>query len=87
MIETDGMTKSIQVLYFAILREQRGASRETRTTAAGTVAELYEELRGQHGLRFPAEHLRAAINDEFTPWTTPLKPGDVVAFIPPVAGG
>ena len=27
------------------------------------------------------------INDAFQPWDTPLKPGDNVVFIPPVAGG
>lgn len=81
------MTKPIQILYFAILREQRGLSQESMATDSGTIAELYEELRLKHGLRFPAMHLRAAINDEFMPWTSLLKPGDVVAFIPPVAGG
>jgi molybdopterin converting factor small subunit len=31
--------------------------------------------------------LRVAINSEFGDWTAPLKDGDAVVFIPPVAGG
>ncbi len=87
MAKAAEMIKSIQVLYFAILREQRGLSRESLATAVGTVGELYDELRGKHGFTLGGEHLRAAINDEFMPWNAPLKSGDVVTFIPPVAGG
>jgi molybdopterin converting factor small subunit len=31
--------------------------------------------------------LRVAINAEFGEWSQPLKAGDAVVFIPPVAGG
>jgi len=27
------------------------------------------------------------VNDEFCDWETPLRDGDLVVFIPPVAGG
>jgi molybdopterin converting factor subunit 1 len=81
------MTKSVRVQYFAILREQRGEARETVSTGANTAGELYEELRARHGFTLPAERLRAAVNDEFAPWTAALRDGDTLVFLPPVAGG
>jgi molybdopterin converting factor small subunit len=81
------MTKNVRVQYFAILREQRGLAAETVPTQAETLGDLYAELRGRHGFSLPAERLRAAVNDEFSPWTTAVGEGDLVVFIPPVAGG
>jgi sulfur-carrier protein len=81
------MMKSVRVQYFAILREQRGEARETVSTGANTAGELYEELRARHGFTLPAERLRAAVNDEFAPWTAALRDGDTLVFLPPVAGG
>lgn len=76
----------IRVEYFAVLREHVGRAREEVVTEASTVADLYAELDGRH--RFPAVgRLKVAINDEFRDWTTPLREGDTVVFIPPVAGG
>lgn len=79
--------KSVQIQYFAVLREQAGRSRETLATAASTAADLYEELRERHGLRLPRSMLRVAINEEFADWSRVLADGDQVVFIPPVAGG
>jgi molybdopterin converting factor small subunit len=31
--------------------------------------------------------LKVAVNSEFSDWSRPLKAGDAVVFIPPVAGG
>jgi molybdopterin synthase sulfur carrier subunit len=81
------MTKNIHVQYFAILREQRGLGQEKLTTTAATAADLYAELRARHGFTLPAERLRVAVNDEFALWTVPLREGDALVFIPPVAGG
>jgi molybdopterin converting factor subunit 1 len=81
------MMKSVRVQYFAILREERGQARETVSTGANTAGELYEELRARHGFTLPAERLRAAVNDEFAPWTAALRDGDTLVFLPPVAGG
>jgi molybdopterin converting factor small subunit len=79
--------KTVRVRYFAILREQRGLDEEAFTTAASTAAEIYGELRAIHGFTLPAARLRVAINDAFEPWETTVGEGDVVVFIPPVAGG
>jgi sulfur-carrier protein len=79
--------KNIHVCYYAVLREARGHAEDAVTTNAGTAHELYEELRKQHGFRWPSEKLKVSINDEITNWATVLKSGDEVAFLPPVAGG
>ena len=79
--------KTLRVQYFALLREQRGLSRETLATDAADAAALYAELRVRHGFTLPPERLRAAVNGEFAAWPAPLKDGDEIVFIPPVAGG
>lgn len=81
------MNKTISVHYFAILREQRGLSQEQVVTAAATPAALYEELRTRHNFTLPAERIRAAVNDAFVDAMAPLRDGDRLVFIPPVAGG
>ena len=78
---------TVDVQYYAVLREQAGRSHERVTTAAVTVADLYEELRQLHGLGLARAQLRVAINDEFAEWHAPLVNGARVVFIPPVAGG
>ncbi len=77
----------VQVKFFAVLREQAGVSTLECTTAARTSAELYRELQAKHGLQFPADLLRVAINERYVAMDTPLQSGDRVVFIPPVAGG
>jgi len=79
--------KSVTLEHFAIFREVRQRDRESVSTAARTVAELYQDLRRLHDLPLPIEALRVAINDEFAPWEYELQDGDRVAFIAPVAGG
>jgi molybdopterin-guanine dinucleotide biosynthesis protein A len=77
----------IRVQYFALLREQAGRSAETLATRARTPRELYVELSARYPFTLPAEMLRVAVNAEFGEWSQPLKAGDSVVFIPPVAGG
>jgi molybdopterin-guanine dinucleotide biosynthesis protein A len=79
--------KTVRVQYYAILREQAGRSDETLDTSAGTPAELYAELRQRHPFQLGPAQLKVALNSEFSDWQTPLKHGDTVVFIPPVAGG
>lgn len=81
------MTRTVHVQYFAVLREQAGRGNETLATGSRTAAELYEELRGRHGLSLPAAMLKVAVNEEFAAWDRPLADGDRVVYIPPVAGG
>ena len=77
----------LRLQYFASLRERRGLSREEVVTTAATPAGLYQELSSRHGFALPLTRLRVAVNGEFAELAHPLKDGDEVAFIPPVAGG
>jgi sulfur-carrier protein len=77
----------LQITYFAILREQRGAATETIETSASTARALYAELQAKHRFSLPAERLRIAIDGEFASWDAPLRDGQQLALIPPVAGG
>lgn len=77
----------LHIQYFAILREQRGATEETLETSASTPTTVYQELRAKHGFTLPAERVRAAVNDEFVAADATLRDGDRIVFIPPVAGG
>jgi molybdopterin-guanine dinucleotide biosynthesis protein A len=79
--------KEIRVQYYALLREQAGRSTESLSTRARTPRELYAELAVKYPFTLPAEMLRVAVNAEFGDWSQPLKAGDAVVFIPPVAGG
>jgi molybdopterin converting factor subunit 1 len=81
------VTHTIQVQYFAALREQAGRGSETLVTASRTAADLYDELRNLRNLALPRSMLKVAVNEEFAGWDHPLADGDRVVFIPPVAGG
>lgn len=78
---------TVHLRYFALLREQRGLATETLQTNETDAAALYETLRTRHGFTLPHDRLRAAVNGEFVPWPAPLRDGDELVFIPPVAGG
>jgi molybdopterin-guanine dinucleotide biosynthesis protein A len=80
-------SREIRVQYYALLREQAGRSNETLVTRARTPRELYTELAAKYPFTLPAEMLRVAVNAEFGDWAQPLRAGDAVVFIPPVAGG
>jgi len=79
--------QSLRIQYFALLREQAGRSEETLRSAARDARELYTELQTLRRLQLRPEQLRVAVNDEFADWARPLREGDRVAFLPPVAGG
>ena len=76
----------IHIEYFAVLREHVGRAVEELATEAATVGDLYAELDRRYA--FPAiGRVKVAINDEFRDWSTPVRDGDFIVFIPPVAGG
>ncbi len=83
----DAAPREIRVQYYALLREQAGRRDESVVTAAGTPGELFRELSNRHHFTLLPEMLKVAVNAEFRDWTHPLASGDVVVFIPPVAGG
>lgn len=81
------MADAVRVQYYAILREQRGASAEEVTSSGESAGALYTRLAEAHGFTLPASVVRVAVNGEFAEWDRTVRPGDTVVFIPPVAGG
>jgi molybdopterin synthase sulfur carrier subunit len=83
----------VTILYFASLRESLGCSREQVALAGGTatVSSLLEQLRNRSvpwaEAFAPGKRWRVAVNQQMADAATPLKPGDEVAFFPPVTGG
>ena len=82
---------TIKVLYFASLREQVGTPGEDLDASPTTVAGLRTLLMARGGAWRSAlaqgKALRVAVNQEMAQPTTPVKPGDEIAFFPPVTGG
>jgi molybdopterin synthase sulfur carrier subunit len=77
----------VNLQYYAQLREQAGMGSEQVNTAATSLRELYEELRARKGFSLAADALKVAVNAQFSAWDRPLRDGDTIVFIPPVAGG
>lgn len=80
----------IQLLYFAAVRDLVGVPEETRELPASvvTVGALSTHLAAVHPtLAGRLDAVRFARNEEFARDTDPLADGDVIALIPPVAGG
>ncbi len=82
---------TLEILYFAWLRERIGLSRETVTTDATTVAELVAELRGReerYALAFSdMSAVRVALDQDLSEFDAPLAGVREVAFFPPMTGG
>jgi molybdopterin synthase sulfur carrier subunit len=89
----DSQITTIQVLYFARLREAFGCEREqvALPEAVADVAGLTAWLRrrGEAWERelAPNKPVRIAVNQDMAAADTPVKDGDEVAFFPPVTGG
>jgi molybdopterin synthase sulfur carrier subunit len=84
---------TVQVLYFARLREAFGCDRESVELpgSVGTVAELTAWLRNRgevwaHELA-AGKPVRVAVNQDIADASTPVRGGDEIAFFPPVTGG
>ncbi|MFN8219653.1 MAG: MoaD/ThiS family protein [Fimbriimonadales bacterium] len=78
---------TITVRYFAALREQRGLSAETLDLSMDTPAAIYGELRRTGAVTLPIELVRFAVNGAYVDSQQPLRDGDELVLIPPVAGG
>jgi MoaE-MoaD fusion protein len=79
----------VRILYFAVVRERLGRDAEELELAAGTTAAAaWRELERLHPeLGALKSVVRLAINEEFAGEDRVLAEGDVIALIPPVAGG
>ena len=83
---------NIKVLFFAGLREALGVGSESLALPAGigTVGALRDHLaaRGEAWSALATtKNLRAAVNQQMVGPDAAVKPGDEIAFFPPVTGG
>jgi molybdopterin synthase sulfur carrier subunit len=83
----------MKILYFAWLRTKTGIASEQVSPPAEvtTVGELMQWLAGRRpgfaaALAAPGV-VRAAVNQDYAEASDPVRPGDEVAFFPPVTGG
>jgi molybdopterin synthase sulfur carrier subunit len=84
-----GALVSVQALFFAAYRDLLGTSSlSVHLPEGATVADLVRELRGRGAPWNALPHEPAiAVNRAYALHSEPLRAGDEVAFIPPVAGG
>lgn len=82
---------TLDILYFAWLRERIGAPRERVTTEATTVRELIAELAAIDDRHAAAladlGAVRVAVDQALTDLDAPLAGAREVAFFPPMTGG
>jgi molybdopterin converting factor subunit 1 len=83
----------LTILYFAWLRERTGMSQESLTlpaairTVGDLIAWLTERSPGHARAFANRRTVRCAVNQDFAGPDAPVRPGDEVAFFPPVTGG
>lgn len=79
---------NIKIKYFASLREKSQKSEDIlELSAQKNLSEIYEQLRDKYNFPLTADEIKFAVNNEYVEAEYQLKEHDVVAFIPPVAGG
>jgi molybdopterin converting factor subunit 1 len=86
----DRLVMQIVVLYFGALRERFGGVREEKVVVHDgvTLERFVDRLCELHpGLADVRGHVKVAVNEDFASPDRSLADGDVVALIPPVAGG
>ena len=79
----------VTVRLFARLREITGKAELSRDMPDGSDARaLWNALTREYaGLAPYGGSISCAVNEEYAKFTTQLKDGDQVAFLPPVSGG
>ncbi len=79
---------TLTVLYFAGARDASGRASESIHVEARTVGEVLDALCARYPvLAARRGALRLARNEVFAHLSEPVGEGDVIAVIPPVAGG
>ena len=82
---------TLDILYFAWVRERIGTSKETVDTKAATVAELLRELQGREERYAIAlsdlSAVRVAVDQTLVDMDAPLVNAREVAIFPPMTGG
>lgn len=78
---------SINVHYFALLREKAGVDIENMVFEDMSYGDLYRRLAVKYNFGLPPEMIQVAVNDEFCSMQEKISVGAKIVFIPPVAGG
>jgi molybdopterin synthase sulfur carrier subunit len=81
---------SVRILYFAGLRDAVGVAEESLPLPVdvGTIRALADHLAARHSAYAERRaFVRIARNESFASADDPVADGDVIALIPPVAGG
>ena len=80
---------TISILFFAAAADAFGSSRlDLAVSESARVESVLEQL----AIEFPRAgellgSVAVAVNEQYAPRSTLLRPGDVIAIIPPVSGG
>jgi len=79
----------LNVLFFGRLKDAIGHSQESvEIPSDSRIEDLFAHCVARHpALAAHRQAIAVSRNREFAAWTTPLQPGDEVAFLPPVSGG
>ncbi len=83
----------MKLLYFAWVRQKIGMAEEEVTPpaevrdVAGLVAWLAARSPAHAAAFADPRQVRAAVNQDFATPDQPVRPGDEIAFFPPVTGG
>jgi molybdopterin converting factor subunit 1 len=79
----------VRVLYFGQAKDAAGrAEEEVSLPSASSVKTLVEHSKKAHEkLNGLSDAMRVAVNEEVAREEDSLEDGDIVAFLPPVAGG
>ena len=83
----------LTILWFAWLRERTGTAQEqvSPPPEVATIGALIDWLTARsprYAAAFQTRRaVRCAVNQDFADPATPIRPGDEVAFSPPVTGG
>ena len=82
----------VEILLFASLKDEHGAAREVDVPESGAGETTVGAVRTAFVAACPSaarlgSRILVAVNERYARDADPVRPGDVVAFLPPVAGG
>lgn len=81
------MKKSVTVQFFGFLGGRRGTHTRSYETEADTARQLLHEIQGDSTFQLTTNIVKAAINDDFVEWDSPIHDGDRITLLPPFSGG
>jgi len=79
--------KSINIKYFAMLRDKTQIESESLELELNTYKDLYLMLSEKYDFDLDETLIQVAQDNKFVSMDSPIKNQATIAFIPPVAGG